>query len=317
MQLDLTGHFQLHMKCSISNTSDGPNAASSPIPAVVLSFHICSPGEGLSSMSNSGVSHSIALLASSITIFFTAVVLVVVVLVVVGLLWRWQARNKRVRSVASCTGGSGATEQREGGGEDGCGSARDHSNTATPARVKLRKSSSTTSFPTVEKLKTNARQQQKTPDDALHSTTSQMTGQIDRYHILSKSLPNLFLASTREGRLGRKRQLRKNVRVKAIYSLQASLDKRRGKGGGREGERDKDSQGLVGGGENDDRMLGRAKEAEGGKVGDSNLHVCVIKNSAAPPVMVRVQPLTGEVDLSRLSTASDLKPEDPTPSTEP
>ena len=247
-------------------------------------------------------------------------VLVVVVLVVVGLFWRWQARHKQVRSSRttenSCSTDGGA-ERREGeeGGTWGCGSA-----TQECAAVGLRKSSSTTSFPTAEKLKTLSTQQQPSLlDSGLQGTTSQMTGQIDRHPVLSKSLPNLLLASTREGKLSRKRQLRKNVRVKAIYSLQASLDKRRGKavgkggggGGGGGGGRGEEGTATVLRGEGntkrEEAVLKTNRERE-----EEDLQVCVIKNT---PVLVRVQPLTGEVDVTRHSTASDLKPEDFTPTT--
>ena len=245
-----------------------------------------------------------ALLASSITVFLTAAALVTVVLViVVALHWRWVRHKEQARSRV----GEGAGTGR--GGEQSCGSAEQNSSSAAVGTgvVRLRKSSSTTSFPTAEKLKTSAQQQEQQPeipDDVMQGTTSQMTGQIDRHPVISKSLPNLFLASTREGKLGRKRQLRKNVRVQAIYSLQASLDKRLGKGRARVGR--------VGGKEGGEKVagdVGKAKE-RGEEWQQDGLQVYVVKNKAAPPVLVRVQPLTGEVDVSRHSTASDLKPED-------
>ena len=307
------------MKCSIRNASDPQNTDHHPILPLILSFHLPSADEGLADQSSSGLSSGMALLASSITVFVTAAALVAVVLViVVGLHYRWVRHKEQVRSRAG-EGGNPSMEQGErAAGRQSCRVANQKHSAVTAAGIaitRIRKSSSTTSFPTTEKLKMNAQQQpEEIPDnDLMQGTTSQMTGQIDRPPILSKSLPNLFLASTREGKLGRKRQLRKNVRVKAIYSLQASLDKRRGKGGGKGGggeggmKKEEETAPAVRGEEK-----ARDTEGEQQEDGDGGLQVCVVKNKAAPPVMVRVQPLTGEVDVSRHSTASDLKLADST-----
>ena len=144
----------------------------------------------------------------------------------------------------------------------------------------LRKSSSTTSFPTVEKLKTHLLQ--SAPDRL--QTTSQKTGQISRGAFLSKSLPNLMLASSTEGQ-SRKRQLRKpaaNVKVKSIYTLQASLDMWQGK-----------------------------KEEEVGRGKEKDLQVRVIKSLHGSPIQVHVQPLTGELAsyATRDITGSTVTPE--------
>ena len=276
------GPFHLEIRCSIQHLSS-PNPTRSPVHPLTLPFHFSEPD--LKPSTSPGVSHNIALLASSITIFLTAAVIVAVVLAAVGVHWRWQARRKHnavIREAEVVNEGEGANilEHRERTGHT------------------LRKSSSTTSFPTAEKLKTHL--QQQITSDRLH-TTSQMTGQIDRGPFLSKSLPNLFLASSKEGQ-SRRRQLRKpatNVRVKAIYTLQASLNKWRGS----------EKEVAVVGGGNDREGAGRgsSKEVAGLEQGrEKDLQVCVIKNSLhASPIRVCVQPLTGEVD--DCSTASVLK----------
>ena len=276
MQLGLMGLFQVQVKCSIQSLSDNPNTAKSPIPPLTLYFNLRDPDQE-SRTTSGAVSHSVALLASSITIFLTAAVLVAVVLVVVWLQWRWQTRRKH----------RDAVENR--GNTDGSLKPREQQDVAEyHPTTPLRKSYSTTSFPTVEKLKTT----QGTPK---RSSTSQMTGQINRGLSLSKSLPNLFLVSGSEAKLCRKRQLRKNVRVKAIYSLQASLDKKRMKGGGGEGSKEPAMVGQVDK-RGEDSLKQDGKLAEVRKMG--GLQACVIKNSvqSLPPILVCVQPLTGERD---------------------
>ena len=183
---------------------------------------------------------------------------------IVGLHWRLQVRRKRTEA---------NKEEEEVVSRNSEHRERNvHS---------LRKSSSTTSFPTVEKLKTHLLQ--SAPDRL--QTTSQKTGQISRGAFLSKSLPNLMLASSTEGQ-GRKRQLRKpaaNVKVKSIYTLQASLDMWRGK-----------------------------KEEEVGRGKEKDLQVRVIKKSLhGSPIQVHVQPLTGELAsyATRDITGSTVTPE--------
>ena len=133
----------------------------------------------------------------------------------VALLWRWQARRRS----------SLATQVKKTEEE-----VRNSERPRRPPRS-LRKSASTTSFPTVEKMK---KQLQSKAAAEEYRVTSQKTGQIDHGAFLSKSLPNLSLAFGKEGpREAQKRQLRKpasNVRVKFINTHQANLNMWQGKG---------------------------------------------------------------------------------------
>lgn len=288
LQLDLTGRFELHIKCSIKNLSD---VTQSPIPPIILTFHLSDSQTGGSTAA--GISNNIALLASSITIFLTAAVLVGVVLFAVALHCRWQARRKcNVPPIISENGHiDSSMEQR-------------NQNTSNSAASILKKSSSTTSFPTAERFRAIVQKQEQSGPATVRNTTSQLTGQINRNPFLSKSLPNLLLASGKEGKLCRKRRLRKNVRVKAVYTLQASLDKRRAKGG------EDSSMGgawkALGRGVN--LPLNRGKHLGETVMESDDTHDHVIKNSfhtTTPQIQVCVQPLTGEVAMTEPSTSTD------------
>ena len=311
-QLGLTARqFQLQIKCSIQDLSEDPNATKSPIPLLLLSFHL-SNNLDQPPPTPSAISPSTALLASSIAILLTAAVLVVVVLAMLGFHWRWQARRKQT-STAADTGHAGRESNGSSEHMDG--------NVGT-----LRKSSSTMCFPTVEKVKTSA--QQSTPDKLPSSTTGQMTGQIDRGTFLSKSLPNVFLASIKEGQT--RRRQRKNVRVKAIYTLQASLNKKRAEGGGGGGGGGAKDLGTVetnveGQRNNRGGTLQQGscyKELfaveQGREKDDLYLQACVIQNTLhVSPIQVCVQPLTGEVDAScTTDTTAPIYPQDSAPNTE-
>lgn len=302
------------MRSRIRNISEGRRGTSSPIPPLVLSF-LLPQSPVVSGVTTSSISHHVALLASSVTIFLIAVALVLATVVVVGVVCQWQTRRKHARSSLApkgSVGREGRGASGSGGGRGGgCGGVEGEGQTWQVTGSKLKKSSSTISFPTAEKLNMVVNGVHQQPgggilDNDLQTTTSQMTGQIDRHPVLSKSLPNLFFAPTREGKLCRKRQLRKNVTVRAIYTLQASLDKNRNKGGehetvGIEGEGGRGGENKVGSGEII-KTLPKKIEREEDKV-----QIRLVKKT---PVLVRVQPLTGELDISRHSTASDLKPED-------
>lgn len=280
IQSGLTGPFQLEMKYSIQHTSsDTTTPTRSSIRPLTLSFQFSDPTDEKGSTS-SKVSRNIALLVSSITIFMTAAMLVVIVLTVLGLHCRWQARHKHNTPLPQ--------EEREA---DNCKHHEERCRGQT-----LKKSSSTTSFPTAEKFRTDLKQ---SSPERLH-TTSQMTGQIDRGFFLSKSLPNLFLASSSKEARTRKRKPATNVKVKPVYTLQASLNKWRGHEAAEEvrgNEKEKD------------------KESTFGVKQEKKKHqVCVIKNSVhASPIQVHVQPLTGEIDSCNVAT---VLTQDPTSTTE-
>lgn len=268
-QLGLTGPFQLEMKYSIQHTSSDTTATRSPIRPLTLSFQFSDPSD-TEPTTSSRISHNIALLASSITIFMTAAIMGVIVLTAVGLHCRWQARRKRNTALQQEEGEVKHQEERCRG-------------------QTLKKSSSTTSFPTAEKLKTHL--QQSFPERL--RTTSQMTGQIDRGFFLSKSLPNLFLASSSKDARTRKRKPATNVKVKSVYTHQASLNKWRGYE--TTGQKDDETQ---------------DKESTFGAKQEKKKHqVCVIKNSLhASPIQVYVQPLTGEIDSSNTATVLTQEP---------
>lgn len=274
--MGLTGPFQLEMKYSIQHTSSDTSPTKSPIRPLTLSFQFSDPSDAEST--TSGISRNIALLASSITIFMTAAILVVIVLTAVALHCRWQARHKR-----------NAARQKKEEEADNCKHQEERCRLQT-----LKKSSSTTSFPTAEKSKTHL--QQGFPERL--RTTSHMTGQIDRGFFLSKSLPNLFLASSSKEARTRKRKPATNVKVKSVYTLQASLNKWRGHeaAAGQKGrEKDDETQ--------DKESTFEVKQEK------KKHQVCVIKNSLhTSPIQVRVQPLTGEIDSSNIVTVLTQDP---------
>lgn len=253
--------------------SSDTTATKSPIHPLTLSFQFSDPFD-TEPTTSSRISHNVALFASSITIFMTAAIMGVIVLTAVGLHCRWQARRKH----------NTAPEPEDGEVKYPEESCRGQT---------LKKSSSTTSFPTAEKLKTHL--QQNVPERL--RTTGQMTGQIDRGFFLSKSLPNLFLASGSKEARTRKRKPATNVKVKSVYTLQASLNKWIGceTKGQRGREKDDETQ---------------DKESTFGDKQEKKKHqVCVIKNSLhASPIQVHVQPLTGEIDSSNIATVLTQEP---------